>query len=234
MSGAARFLTDPADPSIRVAAAPAPWNLEGRGYIVLYKLSADFARERGFLPAGCQSAGGLGALMLVDYRSSDAGPYRELLFMPGKLLISGGKWHRITKIYVSTMESVLNGRENWAIPKERADFDLRREGRDEFAAVSLGGKPFFTARFRAGGPRFPVSTALLPFPLLQGEEGRYLQTTFSGRGAGRLASFEALEIDQEFFPDLSLARPLAAIAVDPFRITFPVARAMADGRRARG
>lgn len=222
----AAYLTDPRDPSIRVAAVPAPWELEGRGYIVLYRLSEEFRRERSFQPELARSSGGLGALMLVDYSSSNAGPYRELLFMPGKLELNGGRWQRITKIYVSTMDSVLNGRANWAIPKERADFELEREGAAERASVSIGGRPLFEARLRSFGPRFPVSTALLPFPLLQGEEGGYLQTTFSGRGRGRLASMEVLSADQSLFPDLRLARPLAAVAVDPFRISFPVARRM--------
>jgi hypothetical protein len=226
MSETAAFLSDPADPSIRVPAVPAPWSLEGRGYIVLYRFKDSFVRERGFLPEGASPSGGLGSVMLVDYRSSDAGPYRELLFIPGKLDLAGGRWHRITKIYVSTMESVLNGRKNWAIPKDRADFDFSG-GRDgESVTVSRGGADFFRARFRARGPRFPVSTAFLPFPLLQGGDGAYLQTTFSGKGSGRLAAISEIEADQALFPDLGAARPLAAIAVDPFRITFPVARRM--------
>jgi hypothetical protein len=147
--------------------------------------------------------------------------------MPGKLRVNGKRWDRITKIYVSTMDSVLNGRKNWAIPKELADFKLERRDGLEEASVSIAGADFFHATFRARGPRFPVNTGLLPFPLLQGEEGGYLQTTFSGKGVGRFASISRLEIDQSRFPDISLSRPIAAIAVEPFRISFPVARVIA-------
>ena len=221
----ASYLTDPDDSSIRVPAAPAPWNLEGRGYIILYKFKKEFLETRAYLPKNeeMKSAGGLGALMIVDYKCSNAGPYSELLFIPGKLHINGGRWHRITKIYVSTMDSVLNGRKNWAIPKDLADFKFSKNGNMEDVEVSTGGRTFFRASLKVLGPRFPTSTKLLPFPLMQGEKGSYLNTNFSGSGWGRFASLREIEADQNFFPDLSLTKPLAAVFVDPFRIVFPKA-----------
>jgi hypothetical protein len=228
MSETGAFLSDPAFPSDRVPAYPAPWALSGRGYIILYHFKKDFVLDRGFLPEFSKPdfAGGLGAVMVVDYASSPAGPYGELLFIPGKFKGLGRRWDRITKIYVSTLESVLNGRANWAIPKERADFAFQRSDSVENVAVSSCGNVFFRARFESFGPRFPVSTVLLPFPLLQPREGGSLQTTFSGHGKGRLARICGLAIDPELFPDLALARPLVAIAVEPFDIVFPVAREM--------
>ena len=222
----ASYLTDPDNSSICVPAVPAPWNLTGRGCIVLYKFKKEFLEKRAYLPKneGMDSAGGLGALMIVDYKSSNAGPYSELLFIPGKLHINGGRWHRITKIYVSTMDSVLNGRKNWAIPKELADFKFSRNGNIEEVEVSKGGRTFFRAGMKVWGPRFPVSTKLLPFPLMQADEGSYLHTRFSGSGWGRFASLRGIEADQNLFPDLSLAAPLAAVFVDPFNIVFPPAK----------
>ncbi|MGD0278547.1 MAG: acetoacetate decarboxylase family protein [Smithella sp.] len=222
------YLTDPDNSSIRVPSNPAPWNLVGRGCMVLYKFKKEFLEKRAFLPKeeGIDIAGGLGALMIVDYESSDAGPYSELLFIPGKLHINGGRWHRITKIYVSTMDSVLNGRKNWSIPKELADFNFSRHGNIEEVEVSTGGRIFFRAGMKVWGPRFPVSTKLLPFPLMQGEKGSYLNTSFSGSGWGRFASLRSIDADQDFFPDLSLVKPLAAVFVDPFKIVFPEAKKM--------
>ncbi|MGP8154086.1 MAG: acetoacetate decarboxylase family protein [Smithella sp.] len=193
----ASYLIDPDNSSIRVPAVPAPWNLVGRGCIVLYKFKREFLRKRAFLPKkeGIDTAGGLGTLMIVDYESSDAGPYSELLFIPGKLHIHGGRWHRITKIYVSTMDSVLNGRKNWSIPKELADFNFSRKGNIEEVEVSTGGWTFFRASMKVWGPRFPLSTKLLPFPLMQGEKGSYLNTSFSGSGWGRFASICRIEVD---------------------------------------
>ncbi|HUN56324.1 MAG TPA: acetoacetate decarboxylase family protein [Smithella sp.] len=217
------YLIDPDNNAIRVPAVPAPWNLEGRGYIVLYKFKKKFLQTRAYLPKEekMEPAGGLGALMIVDYKSSNAGPYSELLFIPGKLHINGGRWHRITRIYVSTMDSVLNGRKNWAIPKDLADFKFSQNGNMEEVEISTGGRTFFRASLKVWGPRFPASTKLLPFPLMQGEKGSYLNTNFSGSGWGRFATLMKIEADQVFFPDLSLAKPLAAMFVDPFKIVFP-------------
>ena len=208
------------------ATIPAPWKLEGQGYILLYKFKKTFLRERGFIPEGVRDAlsGGIGAVMLVDYTESEVGPYDELLFIPGKFRLGGGRWDRITKIYVSTMVSVLNGRLNWAIPKERADFKFTRENGKEEISVTINEQSIFHIILESKGPRFPVDTRFLPFPLLQGDEGSFLQTTFSGSGMGRFASVKKIEIDQSFFPDVSHVPPLAVIAVNPFRLTFPVAR----------
>ena len=128
------------------------------------------------------------------------------------------------KIYVSTMDSVLNGIKNWAIPKELADFKFSQNGNIEEVEVSKGGRTFFRAGMKVWGPRFPVSTKLLPFPLMQGEKGSYLHTRFSGSGWGCFASLLGMEADQNFFPDVSLATPLAAMFVDPFNIVFPPAK----------
>ncbi len=222
-------LVDPENASIRVPAVPAPWNLTGRGYMVLYKFNREFFENRAFLPAdeGITPAGGLGALMIVDYAASDAGPYSELLFIPGKVHVNGGRWHRITKIYVSTMDSVLNGRKNWAIPKEPAQFHFSKKNNLEQIEVAASGGTFFQAEIKTAGPRFPVSTRLLPFPLMQGKPGSYLQTNFSGRGWGRLASIRSLQSNQKYFPDLSGTRPLIAVSIDPFNIVFPPARKIA-------
>ena len=65
--------------------APAPWNLTGDAYIMVYKFSKGFVQEYGFLADYQQDRflGYVGTVMLVDYKTSGVGPYRELLFIPG-------------------------------------------------------------------------------------------------------------------------------------------------------
>jgi acetoacetate decarboxylase len=57
-------------------------------------------------------------------QTSGVGPYKELLFIPGVFHINGRYTYSISKIYVSTEASVRSGIENWAIPKEVADFTI--------------------------------------------------------------------------------------------------------------
>jgi len=209
-----------------VTLVPAPWTLHGKGYMLLYRLPRDFVDAHGNVPdflAG-RFAGGFGSLMLVDYADSDAGPYGEMLFIPGRFRYKNRKLHTISRIYVSTMASVVNGRNNWAIPKERADFRFERLcGRRERVTVSVGEAMAADLTLRAFGPRFPVSTALLPFPLVQRQGNRDYHTRFTGKGWGRLARVEAMRFDGALFPDLAGIRPVAVLAVEPFEITFPVA-----------
>lgn len=69
---------------------------------------------------------GLGMVMIISYSDSNAGPYDELLFaIPcNKPVISNEllPTYRIPVIYVSTEASVRNGRKNWGIRKELANF----------------------------------------------------------------------------------------------------------------
>ena len=118
---------------------PAPWTLTGDGLMLFYRFPREFVLENGFVPPElCQSfVGGFGSVMLVDYQTSNVGPYRELLFIPGQFQFGSKRYYAITKIYVSTQISVENGRINWAIPKEIADFHISAD-RQTFAVTHEG------------------------------------------------------------------------------------------------
>ena len=127
----------------KVEKFPAPWNLKGKGYIIVYALDKDFVEKEGNVPEFLKGkfVGGFGALMLVDYEESNAGPYGEMLFIPGKFKFKNKRLDTISKIYVSTMESVVNGRNNWGIPKERADFKFTKiDENRENVCISLEGE----------------------------------------------------------------------------------------------
>ena len=209
-----------------VPSFPAPWSLRGRGYILIYKFKGDFIEKYGNVPDFLKGryAGGFGSVMLVDYLHSDAGPYGELLFIPGKFDFKGKKLDTISKIYVSSNESVVNGWANWGIPKELAKFEFEKiNSREESIRVSIDGTSVAEFVIRSGVMPFPVSTKLLPFPLVQLHEEKYFYTSFLGSGRGSFAKIKKLEINSELFPDISLCKPIAVIKVDPFAITFPKA-----------
>ena len=205
---------------------PAPWTLSGRGYIILYKFPKSFVEKNANVPEFLkgQLAGGFGALMLVDYSASDAGPYGELLLIPGKFHHRGKRLNTITKIYVSTMASVENGRRNWGIPKVLAEFSFKSIGScTEKVNISTDKKTIAEFTLESGKLSFPVSTKLFPFPLVQYHEGKYFYTTFQGSGTGKLAKLKDVNINSDLFPEVSEFKPLLAIKVDPFKIIFPVA-----------
>ncbi len=210
-----------------VKAYPAPWNLRGKGYIFLYKFKKDFVKQSGNVPAFLDGAfaGGFGSVMLVDYEESNAGSYGELLFIPGKFRFGVKKLDTISKIYVSTMESVVNGRANWGIPKEKADFSFEEtDSGTEKVTVTAGGKTAAEFTLHSGKFSFPVSTNLLPFPLVQQYERKHYFTDFFGKGTGHFSTITDMKIDPALFPDVSACRPIAVIRVDPFHITFPEAK----------
>ena len=205
---------------------PAPWNLTGKGYIILYRFPKDFTMAQGLIPTFLSTSftGGLGAVMLVDYTESNVGPYGELLFIPGKFHFRGKKLHCITKIYVSTRESVENGWENWAIPKELADFRFTIPAnmkRREKVVVTKDNEPIIDVVIKHGRLPFPIHTKLIPFPLLQEKDGKLYYTCFTGKGTARFSRIEDINVNPGLFPDIVPYRPLMAVRIDNFAITFP-------------
>jgi hypothetical protein len=211
---------------------PPPWRLRGSGYVFLFTFEPWFLRNGGFLPpelVGEHFEGELGVLMLVDYGRSPVGPYRELLFAAGRNL----RWRRhlfsISRIYVSTAASAANGRENWAIPKEAAEFEVvpGEEGaervivqRDRLAEVDLTVAP-------GRGLPLPASSLFVPSSwrtIAQFREGRTCETRLSGWGTLRPARLLDFRTMPKAFPDVNEGKLIAGFRVQDFRLRFPQPR----------
>lgn len=220
-----------------VAAVPAPWQLSGDGWILLLELPEAARRDpRHVSPelAGCP-LGGPAVVMFVDYTASPAGPYRELLYIPGRFTLPDGQraWS-VTRIYVSTWESVVNGRRNWGIPKDRADFEREAEGATEQLRATAVGRTVAELELAARGPRLPARAGLLPASLrrlVQFHAGRRFELAPGARGGMRLARVQRLASDPELFPALDEARVRLALKAEGFRLEFPVAGVSAQTPR---
>jgi hypothetical protein len=191
----------------------------------LFRFPREFVERDGFLADWQRTALGstLGAVMLIDYHQSDVGPYRELLFMPGWMKLAGRIMLSISKIYVSTPESVVNGIENWGIPKQLADFErVSCADGSECFRVAIEGRECFSAQLASFGPRFPLSTALIPIAIAQERRGDLVVTRPIVKGSGRLCRVRDLRVAGSWFPDFARFRPIAVVAVKDFHMTFPV------------
>lgn len=214
--------------SDNIVQATPPWQLTGSGIILLYRFPREFIAQHGSIPPFLDGhhRGGFGALMLVDYDSSPVGPYREALFIPGTFDYDRRRYYAITWIAVSTLASVVNGRQNWGIPKQIASFNVENlpNGAQRFS-MHVDDQPALDAHIRARGPRLPFNTRWLPFrPTLiqQRDDGQLLTTAPYGSGHVRLARLQHLRIHADTFPDISQFRPLAVIHATDFNLCFPV------------
>jgi hypothetical protein len=210
---------------MEIKIAPAPWNLTGDAYIMVYKFSKKFVEENGFLADYQQDRflGYVGTVMLVDYKTSGVGPYRELLFIPGMFTFDWKKMFSISKIYVSSHDSVYNGIENWGIPKEYADFDWQTnaDGTEDIS-VNIEGKDFFKTIIKKGVISFPLTTSILPLNVVQKLRKDLIITNPTAKGKATLASIKSIEVDKNLFPDLSKASPLITMKVKDFEMAFNV------------
>jgi len=214
---------------------PAPWSLRGSAWIVALKLSPDAPAHDAFLPADFAGRGrGLASyLMYVDYAESGCGPYRELLFIPGAFPFEDGRRHlTISRIVVSTWDSVVNGRRNWGIPKDRADFEVASglgSGREEHIRVSSDGHEMCDLRLATlrFAPPLPVYAALVPErmrTLAQRFDDRTYYYAPLARGRIRPGRLLSWHFDAALFPDLAGAAAVAVFKVESFQLSFPPAR----------
>ena len=210
--------------------APAPWQLTGEAFVILYKFSKEFIENNSFLADYQKKAwnGGIGTVMVVNYATSAVGPYFELLFIPGKIkskdfTVKNLSGYSISKIYVSSQTSVDNGIANWGIPKEKADFkwneiDVNTTNID----VSINGNVFFSGKFSKNNFKFPVTTSLLPLKVLQKLHDKFILTKPKARGKAKIANIKSVMINQNYFPDLAQQKPIATVYIDNFEMIFPI------------
>lgn len=219
-------------PSPLITDAPAPWDLLGRGYISLLRFAENSPAQDAFLPdslSGKRSRSRTAWMMFVDYATSDVGPYHELLFIPGSFPFEDGRRHlSISRIFVSSMDSVVNGQRNWGIPKDEAQFDVRygADGVDH-VRVSKDGEFLAELQFRHYPLPLPFSTALVPKSLrtlAQHHDGKTYVYTPSAQGWVRPAKLVSARSNPNLFPDLAQARAPVSIAVPRFSMRFPVSR----------
>ena len=205
----------------------APWELIGKGFIIFYKFDKKFLSENDLIPKFLESKKlkGFGSIMFVDYKKSPVGPYQELLFIPGKFVVGKLKLATISRIYVSTQESVDSGINNWGITKELANFKI--EYMDNIRTkVSVKNKSEVIASFlfKETFLPIPVSTKILKYPLIQKRNDKFYFTDFKGNGKGKMAIIEEQDINNKYFPNIVDFTPIVSVKVNPFRIVFPKAK----------
>jgi len=207
--------------------APPSWTLTGNGIILLYRFPEKFIRKNGFLADYQQDSykGLVGSVMLVDYHTTPVGPYQEILFIPGLFRLMDQYTFSISKIYVSSHDSVWNGIENWGIPKEHCSFDLQTcDNRTDYFSASLHKKPFFEATIQRGGFSFPLTTTLFPLRITQRLRDDLVLTKPSAKGKAYLGQLKNIRINAELFPDFSDLKPLSVLVVKDFQMVFPTAK----------
>lgn len=223
-------MNDPKTASPGITRAPAPWQLKGSGYVLALWMPRDVLDHGSFIPPQTPRVGRgrLAIAMFVDYQSSDVGPYHELLYIPGKLRFAKDDARMsITRIFVSSEASVVNGRLNWGIPKDRCDFAVTSSGpRDRIALRSDDGRDFAKLELEAFGPRLPAPMSWTPRSwrtLSQVRDARRFTYVPDANGHFRFARVREWRFDSQTFPDLARGRILAALKITDFSMRFPVA-----------
>lgn len=208
---------------------PAPWHLSGQGFVITYDFERSFVVKHtpSFLKG--KFDGGMGAIVVANYEASECGPYSEILFVPGRYIHQGEKFRTIEKIYVSSKAAKEGGQENWGIPKELADFEWESfpSGLEQLV-VYKNKEPIIRIKFKMTKFTFPVDARWSTTPFIQKKGDDLIKVKLRGSGKGRMASVVAMEINEDYFPDVSKIDSITALKVDSFNIKFPRAKVIKE------
>lgn len=170
---------------LRVAMSypPAPWHTHGHAFMQPYLV--DPARLR--LPDGFEpvvfAGRAVGVLGLVQYVAPSPLIYGELVWMPCLVrTVAGGRRTRgyfVEKMYVDSTASLAGGREIWALPKQRARFEIGE--REAIVETEDGARVVLAFARRGPAIRMPVGAATL-------QDGGPEVVRFRGSGTARVGS----------------------------------------------
>jgi len=221
------------DKKTNIKDAPAPWTLTGQvAYLFVHgPRTANELFNENPDPNRSPFRGGYGGLLLIRYRDSPVGPYDELILIPGYYQFGSQTYYRISQIYVSSEDSVVNGRRNWSVPKKLARFQWNDDNTSVRIFLPESQQPFCTIRVR---PRFyclPVNGRLVPTSfrtLLQQsleQENVYLKTIPSATGWFRpIVQLLDFETDGKEIPsNEQLGLYTYGVGYEEFTLIFPEA-----------
>ena len=203
------------------------YEFKGNGYVLFYRFDEEFIRLETFLPESLKNnyCRGVGAVLYLNYTQSEIGPYKELLFIPGKFCYRGKKNHFISKAYTSTEEAAKFGRDNWFIPKEKATFSKETmENNMENISTYIENEEIASFEIKKGKIRFKLGTSkYLSFSLMQLKGDEPIKLNYSGTVTANFAKLTSIKIRPAFFPNIVKFTPLAVFKMKNFTLRLPKA-----------
>lgn len=107
---------------------PAPWHTHGHAFIQPYLVDGAYLRLPPRLEPIRLVGHTIGLLGLIEYLPPSPLTYAELIWMPCVVRITMRRHraygHFVEKMYVDSDASLAGGREIWALPKQKARFDI--------------------------------------------------------------------------------------------------------------
>lgn len=196
----------------------------GEGYFMLFHFTRKFVEKNGFLsdPLKGKFNGGFGMILYADYKQSDVGSYRALIFIPGQFKIGEKEFYSMTKVFVSSKEALEVGKNNWGITKELADFDVEDiDENTQKISVSKNSDEIVSFTFKSYNPTFPLSTKFIPNTYFsQIVDNKIYNNEFTGRGKAKFASLKDFSVNPSLFIDTTTIKHWATVRVDNFKLEF--------------
>ena len=208
---------------------PAPWQTHGHAIVQPYLVDASRLRlPAGFAPVTIAGRA-VGVLGLVVYEPPSPLCYAELVWMPCLVsVMADGRRRRgyfVEKMYVDSDASLAGGRELWALPKQKARFEVGE--REAIVETEDGARLVLELRRRGPTVRASVGGATL-------QDAGAAVVRFRGGGTAQLGSAH-LKVREERGTEGWMGWPGArrmpalGIGMRDFEITMHAGKRLARG-----
>jgi hypothetical protein len=205
-----------------------PWILRGDAFLAVTASPAELNLADGGIASELRGIYNnlFNAVVIADYRESPIGPFRELLYIPGRFRFGlDDERMSITRGYANTEVARLNRRAYWGVRSRLATIS-RTTGGDNSDVFAIGERPFARFGFETFGPDIALNGHTIPeafraFAQLEGD--RRLLYTLAITGTMRAARFEPQMLDASMFPDMAKREFLLGLKISNFLAEFPLA-----------
>ncbi len=191
-----------------------PWQTHGWAIFAPMLVRAEDVRVPAGLTVESKAGFTVGLFGLVDYRAPSPLEYRELVWMPARVRArrADGRVARgyyVAKMYVDHAGSLAAGREVWALPKQRARFEI---GEREALVTTEDGARVVIACGRRG-PSLPGKSAVVTLQTRGSELVRF-RGDMRGRVSPRRVRIASLAGLDGTWQGLSNAIPLGPLGAE--------------------
>lgn len=190
--------------------------MHGRAFVQPFVVDASHLRLPDGFSAVTIAGRAIGVLGLIEYLPPSPLVYAELVWMPCLVRAAGKRGYFVEKMYVDSDASLAGGREIWALPKQKARFEIG----DRSATIETDDGAHLVLDLKRRGPAVRAATG-----------GRTLQAgvdeivQFRGAGSARISSGsmhvrEASGLDGWMGWPGAHRMPAVGIALEDFAITM--------------
>lgn len=200
-----------------------PWDLKGDAFITFFLRPKNLPQEVRIADENylCHR---IAVLIAVDYQYSPVGSYRELVILPGRVLVGNKTYWHVSHMFVDSKESVFCGKTFWGYPKELTNIHIennKKEGLFQLVCSNEAGS--VQVVYESQKWSIPVKIQWMPKRfryIVQAIGSELFQINYWGSAKVSPAKLCEIKISGNMTPDITKWKKLGSFYIHDFNVTM--------------